>query len=556
MAAALSGRVSVGSHAGSDENAAAFAGLSTDSRATLCSPLAANADLTLNAVARSERSVDDGSREYSADAGVTFERWSADVGGGYSADEQLSAGTLPDAAPGSDHDARVHAALSTTALETLPMKLSYESVWSEREEADVAIESSRSDQVEFAAAGAAGTVGLEAGAALRYEDDFAEERETLGAGADIAVRVPVAGSVAVQATVIPNLNRSEDAVSRLVSRSIEYGLGPAWAITDVLQAELLFSRVDAWADGTNVDYAAYQATWKAGSSVAYEPPEGLYGRASYGVAKTVGGNLTQDVSLPAGWRSDDGVVREISGSASASTARSETGDPVRDAVDWGLAIVALPATEMTIESDYSGGYLREESGERVRHQADASFVHSPSPFLEYRAAMTLSNDEPPEADGVWEHGYEAGVTLAPEGNRKRYVVGLSENLAVETNRTRNTVLSTAALRGAVPVAAGVGARGAAAWEWMNQTEPGGVPGNQYRYTAGFSITEDGAPFSLDTGYTFSHGYRGWRHEVSSQFFVPIAGDFGMDGLLSFSSYEDGGDVVTPVVFTLELVYEF
>ncbi|HKJ86236.1 MAG TPA: hypothetical protein VKA06_09170, partial [Spirochaetia bacterium] len=249
-------------------------------------------------------------------------------------------------------------------------------------------------------------------------------------------------------------------------------------------------------------------------------------------------------------------------SVAAKFVRSQTGEAVSDALTWGASVGLLPAERMRLNADYAGGYLRDEDVTSTRHQIGTTFTHAPDPALNYRAAATLSNGQADAPQGVWQHEYRAGATLTVERRLRAYVFDLAEVVTAETGGS-DDLLSAATVSTTLPLFTGVGLRHATTWEWITRVEPDGPPGSQYRHSTGVSIAHETIPFAFDTEYAFSHGYRGQRHDVASQLFVPLGRGFGFAGAFAFSAYEDDSTDVDPATttrspasFTLELVYEF
>ena len=550
-AAELSGRLSVGGRGGQDPSGQTLYDFATDSRVTLIQPLGAAGALSVEAAALRSRSATDENQDYGGTVDLDFQRLQLGVSGGYSQSRKPVEDTDRE-----EMDAFVEASLTSGLLETLPMNLSYRSTWTERKDDDVSTESSRTDAVTFKAAGSVGRIGVEMSGALDYEDDEEEQTTVLGTVGRILLTVPVADRLAVQATAVPNFNRSEDSTTSLDSTSLESGLGILWTVLEDLQTRLRASRVDSWAKGIGVTYKPYQTTWKAEAGLDYQPPAGLFAGAAYLLAKTTGGNLSHELVVPAGWRGERGTLREIAGSGAADFVRTEDGARVKDALDWNLSMSLIPKQQMTLNGDYLGGYVWEEGSESWNHKLEAAFAHSPDPLLDYRASASVSNNQEEESEGLWKHQYHAGFTLKPRWKLNMYTVDLSETVAVSNGSSGNDILSTAALNVTIPLAPAIGTRLGAQWERINRTAPGEDPGNNFYYVAGLSVAGQGAPFSLSVQYSVSHGYRGVRHDVGSELLVPFRSGFALEGVFSLSSYEEDGSGRLPFLGGLNLVYEF
>jgi hypothetical protein len=545
----LSGRVSVGGRAGAEPDGERLYALTSDSAVALVQPLSADSALSVEATALRSRSPTERSQGYELTTGVAFERLQFELAGGYRDSLKPVEGVDSERA-----ETTVGALLSSGFLETLPMSVSYESLWLEQERDGATEASSRSDELAFEAAGTAGRVGLELGGRLEYEEDWEEKTESFGTGADLVVSFPIAETLAVQALTVPNYNRSESEISTLESRSLEWGVGLLWSPGDELTTRVTGSRVDAWAEGSGVEVESRQVTYKAKSELSYEPPQGLFTTPSYAVSKTEGGNLAQDLELRAGWRSEGAIVREVAGTGTLELIRSDTGGRVTDALGWRADLAMEPASAMHIDNGYAGSYEWDEGSESWTNSLETSFSHAPASIMEYRASLSLSDRR--ADDDVLKQQYHAGLTLKPQRRFKTYTADFSETVAIQNGGSGDDLLSTARLDTAVPFGENLATQYGVEWERINRTAPRKDPGSQFRYNAGLSVAEGPVPFSFTSSYAFSHGYRGVRHDLSSGATVPLREGFAMEGLFTLSSYEAEDESRLPFLLGLNLVYEF
>ena len=124
------------------------------------------------------------------------------------------------------------------------------------------------------------------------------------------------------------------------------------------------------------------------------------------------------------------------------------------------------------------------------------------------------------------------------------------------NSSGPEVLSTAVLSTTIPITAEIGTSLGAQWERINQTTPDAGPGNSFQYTAGLSVAGETAPFTFNARYAFAHGYRGLRHDVSSDLLIPLPRGFTLEGVFSLSSYDEDGSATLPFLLAFNLIYEF
>ena len=546
----LSGRISVGGQGGQDKAGDALYNFTSDSLVSLVQPLGGDALLSFDATVLRIQSAVKEDQKYDGTLSLDFERLQVKTSGGFS--QTLSETADVDS---EDSDARISAAVSSGLIETLPMSLEYRSVWVNREDQSIETESSRSDELAFKTVGTVGALGVDLRADLEYEDDREEQSESLGTAGRLTVSVPMREQLSVLVNLNPIYNRNETQTTELRSTSLESGMGVKWTLQEELNTTLQASRVDAWSNGEGVAYEAYQNSWKGGLGVNYLPREGWFAGPAYTYTKAVGGNAGHDVLILLGWRGNE-EMREISGNSSSTFIRSESGDRVKDALDWQLKAVLLPADSMSLDGEYRGGYIWQTDGESWNQEMGVDFSHSPDPGLKYRGAAALSNTREDTADTVWEQRYEAAITVKPLINFTQYTVDASETVDVSNSSSGDDLLSAARMKVAFPLNRELSGRVGFDWEWINRTSIGGDPGNYFHYTAGISVAGKAAPFSLKADYGVAHGYRGLRHDISSGIQVPLQGGYALNGDFTLSSYEENNVNELYWVLALNLVYDF
>jgi len=546
----LSGRISVGGQGGQDKAGDALYNFTSDSLVSLVQPLGGDALLTFDATVLRIQSAIKEDQKYDGTLSLDFERLQFETSGGFS--QSLSETVDVDS---EDSDARISAAVSSGLIETLPMSLEYQSVWVNREDQSIETESSRSDELAFKTVGTVGTLGVDLRADLEYEDDREEQSEGLGTAGKLTVSVPMREQLTMLVNLNPLYTRSETQTYELQSTSLESGLGVNWILQENFDTILQLSRVDAWNNGEGVSYESYQNSWKGGLGVNYLPREGWFAGPAYTYTKAVGGNAGHDLRLLLGWRGNE-ELREVSGKSSSTFIRSESGDRVKDALDWQLKAALLPADSMKMDGKYQGGYIRQSEGESWRQKMGVDFSHSPDPGLTYKGAVSLSTTREEEEDPLWEQQYAVALMVKPIINFTQYTVNASETLDVSNEATGDDVLSAARMKVAFPLYRDLSGRVGFDWEWINRTSIGGDPGNYFRYTAGLSVAGKAAPFSLKADYGLAHGYRGVRHDIKSGIQVPLRKGYALKGDFTLSSYEEDNENTLYWVLSLHLVYNF
>ena len=546
----LSGRISVGGQGGQDKAGDALYNLSSDSLISLVQPLGGEAILSFDATVVRQQSAVKEDQRYDGTLALEFERLQFQTSGGFSQ-------TLNQAAEidSEDADARFGLSVSSGLIETLPMSLEYESVWVNREDIGVETESSRSDELAFKTVGTVGVVGLDIRGDLEYEDDREAESERLGLAGSMTTTVPLQEQLGLLLNLKPVYSRSDTQTSELRSTSLESGVGVSWLPQEELEATVRASRVDAWSSGEGTAYEAYQNSWKGGLGVNYLPRQGFFAGPAYDFTKAVGGNASHDLFLLLGWRGEE-IVKELSGKSSSTFIRTESGDRVKDALDWQLLATLLLAERMNLSGEYEGGYVSEEAGETWNHELGTEFSHTPDPGLTYRGAATLTTTREETTGSEWEQQYIAALTVKPFINYVQYTVDMSETLDLSSGASGDDVLSSALTRLAFPLSNELKGRVGFEWEWINRTSIGADAGNYFHYSAGLSVAGNIVPFSLNADYVLGYGYRGLRHDFSSGIQVPLQGGYVLDGDFTLSSYEENNERNLYWVATLNLVYSF
>jgi hypothetical protein len=354
---------------------------------------------------------------------------------------------------------------------------------------------------------------------------------------------------------MPVYNQSATGATELQSTSLESGLGASWRPGDDLNTTLRAARVDAWSSGEGVAYEAYQSSWKGGLDVEYLPRRGFFAGPAYTFTQAVGGNRGHDLLLLLGWRGYE-RVKELSGRGASSLIRSESGNRVKDTLDWQLSAALMPAESMNLDGRYQGGYTWQVDGESWNHDVGVDFSHAPDPGLKYRGAFSLTNTLEDTQAPSWEQQYTAALTLKPQINFVIYTLDISETLDVSNADSGDDILSSSLLTLAFPWGRELRLRLGFEWEWINRISIGGEPGNYYHYTGGLSVAGKTAPFSLDADYGIAHGYRGLRHDVSSEIQVPLWDSYALNGTFTLSSYEEELESKLYWVLTVNLIYEF
>ncbi len=212
-----------------------------------------------------------------------------------------------------------------------------------------------------------------------------------------------------------------------------------------------------------------------------------------------------------------------------------------------------PLEKMSLSASYSGSF---DGGPGAAvssawsHKASAQLSHEPDPLLDYKASAAVSGQNT-TAGTTLNQEYSAGVNLKPQGNLRQYLFGLAETFTISTE-----ALSKASFTTSVPITAAVNARYAFDWEWIDHVAAGAGAGHNFRHLLAVAVSGENLPVSFTAEYAFSHGYRGFRHDLDAGLRFPFSDAFVLEGALAFGSFEESGVPRLPFLFSLGLAYEF
>ncbi len=546
----FAGRISVGGQGGQNQAGEALYNVQSDSIVTLIQPLGGSALLSFDAVVVRQQSPINKDQNYEGTLSLEFERMQFKTSGGFKQTLSETSDVNSD-----DSDAQLSVAVSSGLIETLPMSLDYQSTWTKREGNNLQNESTHRDDLAFKTVGTLGKTSVELDADLEYEDNREEKSKDFGTAGNLRISLPFGKNFALNMKTIPIYARSRTTVSELKSASVETGVGVNWILNEEFQTGLTGSRIDAWSDGSGIDYNSYQSSWKGELGIDYKPSEGFFTDPSYTYTKAKGGNQIHDLLLPLGWCSQ-GRLKEISAKGGSTLIRTDAGGRVKDTVAWMLKTAFVPADNMNLKGDYKGDYLWQEGEESWDHKMEVDFNHQPDPGLEYHGAYALSNNQENHAEDLWEQQYLLEMTVKPVINYKNYKVDVSETLDAVNGATGDDILSTAVLKISFPLGSELNTQFGFEWEWINRTSIDGGPGNYLHYSAGLSLEGKQIPFSLTANYSLAHGYRGLRNDVNTSIKVPLKKGYAINSNFTLSDFEENSQNQLYWMLGLNLVYEF
>lgn len=550
----FSGRFSVGGTGGNTAAGSAVYGLFTDSNFKLIQPLGQSANLQVIGKGLRETSLTGTGQDYGGELGLNLEKINLNLTGAYADSSETVAGVLKD-----EMDANLKTSLVLSVIPTLPINLSYQTDWLQKNDDGIQTEKSHTDMVDLASSGTLGSLGVELAGNLQNEYDSQKGMTALGTGGSLALTVPTLSFLSIMGSVAPNYNRTEYSTGNsLTSNSLESSLGLLFPLSEVFEARIVSGRVDSWTkeEGSLITGAQpYLLTWKGEIGADLTNLSGFSASPAYKLAKTIEGNLSQNLATTLGWlNEEEGFFRNIDASAELDYTSTEAGSVVADEKKWSSGFQVSPAEMMNLKAAYSGGY-RGASENEWNHNVEASYDHEPDPLLNYLAAFNLSHTYS-TANRVLKHEYLGAVNLKPQWKLLVYSFGISENLSVTQQSSGEDILSTAGYTMALPISRFLQTRYGFDWEWIGRTAPGAGPGNNFKNLAGLTLSGETLPLSLTTEYAFSNGYRGIRHDVSSILQVPFRNGFSLNGEFNLSYYLENGQVMVPFLLGFNLVYEF
>jgi len=543
--------------------------LYTDSTVSLAQPLGSAAILNIGGSAFRKRYLDGREQSYSATVDLRAERWSLDLNGSYGD----SARTLTEASGVStadvdkeDQDLLVASTLNASFIPTLPMSLSYQHSRTRDTEDDSPIENTVIDAADFLAQGTLGKVGLELGGSVEHNIDGITDMETLGAGGNLSVNLPILSFLHLRPSIAPVYTQTDYLSGDYIdSTTLDTDLGFYFPLSDVFELRLVAGIANTWSHKkeSGVESKEDWATWQGETGLEWQPESGYFASATYSLESTYqsgteppGQSHQGDLSL--GWQNprERGALQSVKAGADFS---------VHDTVDghWNAGVDLQPVRTMSLDSSYTGSISNSETSEVWCHQLSSELSHAPDPLLNYQLAATVSDSITTETPGGKIHSLTADglgqVTLLPRWNLKVYTVSLGENVAFSqelTTATEPYVLVKTFSSVAVPITLFLQLRYDFTWEWVNQVSEGGSPGNAFQHLTGLTLAGGDLPFSLTAGYQIGHGFRGLRHDLNAILDVPFDRGFGLKGEASFSHYTEEGSTVSPFLLGLHGVYEY
>jgi hypothetical protein len=570
----LSARIILGGQGGGDSAGEAVYDLYTDSTLSLAQPLGSAAMLNIGATALRKRHIDGREQSYSATVDLQAERWSLDLNGSYGdSDRRLTeaSGVSTVDVDKEDQDLLVASTLNAAFIPTLPMSLSYQHSRSRNEEDGSPIENTVIDAADFLAQGTLGRVGLELGGSVEHNVDGITDKETLGAGGNLSVNLPILPFLHLRPGIAPVFTRTDyHNVDEDYTRSttLDTNLGFYFPLTDVFELRLVAGIANTWSSdriaGSVTEYPS-QATWKGETGLEWQPESGAFTSASYSLGSTFQGgsespNQSHQGDLSLGWRNprQRGTLQVVEAGTDFSIQVDEDGN--LDSADghWNAGVDLQPVKTMSFSGSYTGSIDKSETPAVWTHQLASELSHAPDPLLNYQLAATVKDSFSEEIHDLTADGL-AQVTLLPQWNLKVYTVSLGENLAVSRelpDGAKAYVLAKTFSSMAVPLASFLKVRYDFTWEWVNQTSEGGPPGNAFQHLTGLTLAGGELPFSMSTEYQIGHGFRGLRHDLRANLEVPFDRGFGLKGEASFSHYTEEGTTVSPFLFGLHGVYEY
>ncbi len=549
----LSGRLSLGGSAGSDAAGDPTYGLITDSRLRLVQPLGAATTLQIDGTAVRKHSLDGVRQAYSSEIGLTAERFSLNAGGTFTRDETFTEGTAA-----ASMGAAIKASASTTLMPSLPLTLSYLHNGKQAEgQTEVGLPV-QSDSLTLSSVGSIGPVGLEVAGALNRVADTGLRLETLGTNGKLQATVPVLRTLSILARLTPSASRTEYAATGGIvsSTSIESGLGLLFPLLETLQIALIAGRIDTWSASEGIPGALppHQVTWSGQLGAEARNLLGVSASPRWKIAKTVGGNLVNTVSLAGEWAAErEGFLKEARAGSELSFVNEDGGGFLESRDTWNAAVTMTPLEKMSMTASYSGSFdggPGAASGASWSHKANARLSHEAGPLLDYKASAAL---ESRYAEGVstTTQQYAAGVDVKPCWGERQMLFTLSENVAIGT-----VALSKASFSASVPLVPSVITRYAFDWEWIDRATAGGGPGHAFRDLIGIAVSGARFPLSFSAEYALSHGYRGLRHDVEASLQFPFSGGLLLEGSLAISSFREDGASRLPFLFSLGFARRF
>jgi len=572
--AEFSARIILGGQSGGGATGEPVYDLYTDSTLSLAQPLGSAAMLNIGASALRKRYLDGREQSYSANLDLRAERWSLDINGSYGD----SARTLTEASGVStvdvekaNQDLLVASSLTTSFIPTLPMSLSYQHNRDQDIEDGSSIEDTVIDAADLLAQGTLGRVGLELGGSVEHSIDEITDTETLGAGGNLSVNLPLLPFLHLRPGIAPVYTKT-DYIGGDYTRSttLDTDLGLYFPLSDFFEFRLVAGIANTWSHKKELGATSSEdwATWQGETGLEWQPENGYFTSATYSLESTYqsgpeppGQSHQGDLSL--GWRNpkNKGSLQSVeTGMDFSLQLDGDDANGIFDTADghWNAGIDLQPVKTMSFNNSYTGSISKSETPAVWCHELASELSHAPDPLLNYQLAATLSDSISEEIHTLTVDGL-GQVTLLPQWNLKVYTVSLGENVAFSrefSGATEPYIMAKTFSSLAVPLASFLKVRYDFTWEWVNQVSESGPAGNAFQHLTGLTIAGDDLPFSFTTEYQIGHGFRGLRHDLNANLDVPFKKGFGLKGEASFSRYTEEGATINPFLFGLHGVYEY
>jgi len=572
----FSGRLALGGSGGLDVSGNALYDLYSDSRFSLVQPLGILGSMSVSGTALRKNIIEGLNQNYSGKFALILDKLRFSAGISYTE----KAGVV-DVLNKDDASTLISSSLNVNYIDTLPLALTYSHSIVQKKEgettADTLTEDYDSDNLNFKMLGSLGEFGIGLISGFSRKNDKTKNMQTNGFDNSLAVTSPLLGFVKIKASIAPVFS-TVDYIStgnKLTSTTLNSDLGLIFPVSNSLTFTTGGGRYDSWVSGEGPESSAatsepYTNGWKASTGVEYKVKDSLSAEAKYQLKKSkdvFNHNLKGTFGLTGkkeSWFKKAGINGELAQSFNSAWSLSD------DKISWGSSVSVEPLKKLSITSKYSGGMSGVAELNWI-NSVSAGLTHEPDPMLNYGVTAELSDSlkkaagtssSAPESN-ILKQNYGGNVNLKPQWNLKVYSFGLGELFSLNSDlaslaasTTGPDMLSKLTFNMGIPIWSFLKTRYSFAWEWSSINTLSPKTGNNFQHIFGITVSGDPVPLTFTASYSFSHGTRGLRHDVTSSLVVPFWGSFSLEGNFSLSYYTESGVVKVPFLGGLNLAYSF
>jgi len=577
----FSGRFALGGSGGLDTAGTAVYDLFSDSRFSLIQPLRLLGSIGVSGTVLRQSIIEGLNANYSGKFSLILDKIHFTAGIAY-----VEKSGVVDTLYKDDASTLISSSLNVNYIDTLPLVLTYTHGIIEKKEGetttDTIVEDNDTDNINFKMLGNLGEFGIDLLSSFNRKNDKAKSMQTNGFSNSLTVVSPLLSFMKIKASIAPVFSTVDYTNgNKLTSTTLDSDLGFIFPVSESFTITTGGGRFDSWVSGEGPESSTTTSEpqtsgWKASAGLEYKTKDSLSADGKYELKKSkdiFNHGLTGTFGLTGkkeSWFKNAGINGELDQSFNSAWSLLE------DKISWGSFAAVELLKKLNITGKYSGG-VSGITELNWFNSVSAGLTNEPDPMLNYSVTTELS-DSLKTASGITEsnilkQNYGGTVTLTPQWNLKVYSFGLGELFSLNSDlgpaassASNPDMLSKLNFNMGIPIFSFLKTRYSLAWEWSslygeNPDTAAGASGsaeigNNFQHIFGITVSGDPIPLTFTVSYSFSHGTRGLRHDVSSNLTVPFWGSFALEGNFSLSYYTENSVIKVPFLGGLNLAYSF